>query len=189
MTERTCSILGCERLHEARGWCDTHYARWKRTGVPGEAALRHRPLGMTLSEAFHYLMPGDPPDEGCWIWSRSRNPDGYGIIGFQKKHIGAHRVSYEIFKGSIPNGLDVLHHCDNPPCCNPKHLYVGLPTLNSQHMVIRNRQWNQKLTADDIPEIRRRHAEGESQASLGRSYGVRGSAIGKVIHGETWSYV
>lgn len=76
----------------------------------------------------------------CWIWSLARDKDGYGVAHVGRKNIRAHRVSYEAFIEQIPEGMGVLHKCDNPPCCNPQHLFLGTNQDNMDDMVIKGRK-------------------------------------------------
>ena len=98
-------------------------------------------------------------ENGCWEWNGCLNRiDGYGQFWFDKHLVTTHRFSYEFFKGQIPKGLHVLHRCDNRKCCNPAHLWLGTNQDNHIDKVLKVRQWNQKLTKEDVIEIRKRKA-------------------------------
>jgi hypothetical protein len=77
--------------------------------------------------------------DACWTWRRRRNSNGYGVLRLGRKSILAHRYFYSLTNGTIPDGLEIRHTCDNPPCCNPKHLLVGTHTENVRDSVDRKR--------------------------------------------------
>jgi len=105
---------------------------------------RHRPNGNfcsvrckfppTREERLSYFWDDvdmDTPDH-CWPWMIGKDQAGYGHLMIRGKHEIAHRVAYEIANGPIPPGLEVMHKCDNPPCCNPSHLAVGTRADNAR---------------------------------------------------------
>ena len=133
--------------------------------------------------------------DSCWLWTgRIQHGAGYGMFRTFKR-IYAHRISYEIHKGRIPPGLHVLHHCDNPPCVNPDHLFVGTMKDNIADAVSKrrhafgSRNGHAKLKEDDVRIIRHCWRNGESQASLGRKFGVSSSTINHIVHGQSWRLV
>ncbi len=103
---------------------------------------------------------------GCWSWQRSKNTDGYGTVYHNKIIYSTHRLAYELFIGEIPKSLHVLHSCDNPSCCNPKHLRVGTNYDNVRDRQSKNRQakgvthGRHKLSEGDVREIKKLYATG-----------------------------
>lgn len=128
-----CSIEGCEAVVFARGWCSRHYTRWTRHGDPTGG----RPD--TRAERF-WQKVDRRGNEQCWIWISVRNSDGYGQFrtggAFMDK---AHRESWRMANGPIPEGLSVLHRCDNPSCVNPNHLFLGTQQDNIADMLRKGR--------------------------------------------------
>jgi hypothetical protein len=151
-----------------------------------------------LRERF-WRYVGPVEENGCILWTGAKDADGYGVIrrGTQKaNNVRAHRVSYEMFVGPVPNGLMILHTCDRPPCINPFHLLVGTAAENSDDMVAKDRQAKgerngyAKLTATVVVEIRRRHEAGNlTHDQLAADYGVSSHAIWGVLNGKTWTHV
>lgn len=79
------------------------------------------------------------PNSGCWLWIGAVLPSGYGKMGIYGRTIGAHRISFELFRGEIPNGLHICHRCDNPCCVNPDHLFAGTRQDNMQDCIAKGR--------------------------------------------------
>lgn len=91
---------------------------------------------MIESAPFYWLTTS----AGCWEWTRARNDKGYGQLRIDGRLVYAHRWSYEQHTGPIPDGLQVLHRCDNPPCVNPEHLFLGSQADNMRDMVAKGRR-------------------------------------------------
>jgi len=134
-------------------------------------------------------------ESGCWIWSGGMNAYGYG--SFWDMDYGrarrAHRVSYELYKGFIPDGLLVLHKCDVPVCVNPDHLFLGTHQDNMDDKIKKGRQakgennGSSKLTEKEVKEIRDKYVPRKyTQRMLAREFNVSQVAIGCVIRNETW---
>lgn len=131
----------------------------------------------------------------CWEWQGTRHVQGYGTIGVRGKTLKAHRFSWELHNGEIPDDMEVCHKCDNPPCVNPFHLFLGSHQDNIDDMVAKRRNsWGErhpraKLTIDDVIEIRSRVAAGEMQVTLAKEKGVSPCTIRGVISGRNWRNV
>jgi hypothetical protein len=126
---------------------------------------------------------------GCWVWSLSRNEHrgGYGQLHINRRLRRAHRISYEVFVGPVPRGMMVCHRCDNPPCCNPGHLYAGTPADNVRDMDERGRRVRcGKLSAEQAADIRARLACGDRLVDLAREFGVHRETIRRIKVGDIW---
>lgn len=92
--------------------------------------------------------------QNCWEWAGAKNDRGYGRFGVDGKNERAHRVSYSHFIGKIPRGKLVCHACDNPPCCNPFHLFLGTPKKNVIDMIKKGRAKHRYLYGLDHPKTK-----------------------------------
>lgn len=139
--------------------------------------------------------PGHGPNGECWVWTAYRDGFGYGIFRPQRglQNTAAHRASYEMNIGPI-DGHDVLHHCDNPSCIRPDHLFLGNDALNTADKVSKGRQRgapgetnaNAVLTEGKVRAIRR---DTRSSRRVAEDYGVHASAIKSIRSGRTWRHV
>jgi hypothetical protein len=127
-------------------------------------------------------------DHGCWGWKRSKHKFGYGVIGNNWKVRTAHRVSWELHYGPIPQGMEVMHKCDNPPCCNPEHLILGTHAENSSDMA-RKKRGTAKFDADQIKGIRFLRQSGLSCKIISGIYGVSDTAISYITNRQTYKHV
>ena len=150
--------------------------------------------------------------DGCWIWNANRYLNGYGMFGVGGKPVSAHRVSWMIHFGEIPDdgsyhGICVCHKCDNRLCVNPAHLFLGTAADNVKDRDLKGRHIcatkgrpelcrrgadhpNAKLTDCDVEEITRLYKPGSrkgfSSVSLGRRFGVDSSTVLRIVNGQTY---
>jgi len=134
----------------------------------------------------------------CWPWAKCKDTHGYGSLKWNRKNSIASRVAWALTFGEIPDGLHVLHRCDNPPCCNPKHLFLGTHQTNSDDKHAKGREvilrgesnGNARLTVSSVRDIRERYASGAiSQADLARMYDVDAGTINSVVRRRNWRFV
>jgi hypothetical protein len=135
------------------------------------------------------------PEAGCWIWMGSTQVRGYGeLISNNRKHL-AHRASYEAFVGKIPKGMYVCHACDNVSCVNPNHLFLGTQKQNLQDMANKGRSTRgvknpmAKLDEYAVRQIREGIKEGQTNASLAKSWMVCPQTISNIRHKKVWNHV
>jgi hypothetical protein len=132
----------------------------------------------------------------CHVWTGGLFSRGYGSFWFQGKNHKAHRVAFFLAHGRWPEPF-CCHHCDNPACVNPDHLFEGTDADNAADRDAKGRQRtplgelhaNSKLTRQAVIDIRAAHAAGVSQRELGRRYGVASTTIHSVVRGEIWNHV
>lgn len=151
---------------------------------------------LTLLERFESKYIPEPMS-GCWIWIGATFQKGYGVIHSERKHKQTHRVSWELYKGKIPEGLCVCHRCDNKGCVNPDHLFLGTNDDNVADKVSKGRQHRPKgtlhglakLKEEDIPVIFSLSNSGRKISELAEMFNVSRTLIYKVLKKEAWVHV
>ena len=125
--------------------------------------------------------------EKCWEWQGALHGKGYGHLRWQGKVTGAHRVAYELSKGPIKKGLLVLHKCDNPRCCNPRHLFIGTYKDNSQDAKKKGRCAGQKITLQVAREMQRLYDKGWRTKSLAKRFNVCMKKVYGIVSNRDWA--
>ena len=143
----------------------------------------------------------------CIEFNGCKDGDGYGRVSIKGRHKKAHRVVWEKTRGPIPKGYYICHKCDNPPCCNIEHLFLGTQKDNIHDCISKGRKTQvrgsavgtSKLTEADVLEIRKLRQEnlqptnqntpGLSNVAIAKMYGVQSSIIGKIIHRTLWQHI
>lgn len=182
-TTKKCIVIGCGKLHSAKGYCRNHYQKYRKYGSPLFEKREVKPILFEVD------------DKGCYICtSHARNRGGYPVMTRSNKQVKISRFIYEECYGNIPRGAIVRHKCDEPNCINPEHLKIGTNQDNSRDMVERNRQAYgernglAKLTEKDVKEIRllNKHF---TYRELAKIYNVSYTNIASIVNNETWVHV
>lgn len=180
-----CNVPGCDREATGRQMCNVHYQRWYKRGSTDlpryEDRLKRRLLAKYRAD-----------NNGCWIWTGSTAHYGHGIISVHGKHALAHRISWTLHHGPIPDGVMICHKCDVPACINPDHLYVGNAKTNSADMVSRNRiargetSGTAKLTAKQVIAIRK---DDRTRSDIAADFGVSTTMVNNIKSGKAWRHL
>lgn len=189
MNGKICAVPNCNKLSGKKsGYCSMHRSRLWRTGQL-DKAVRLLPIERVMERIIKR-------DNGCWEWQGGKNcKGGYGRIKFGYDHHLVHRISYEYHYGKIPDGMEICHHCDNPICVNPEHLFLGTRSDNMRDMFAKGRHrpvngennGNSRLTQKQVDSIRKEYSKGDvSQRGLARKYSVTQGCIAGIICHRTW---
>jgi hypothetical protein len=178
--------------------CVTARNRAYRHANPGFTAKRNatrrakNPKPPTPAERFaKYVTEGQP--DSCWVWTGNTVSGGYGLFGLRGRQVLAHRFAYERAFGPIPDGQKVLHRCDNPPCCNPAHLFAGTQADNVRDMLAKGRQRcpvgerhpKAKLTTAQVLALRADFASGVTEPELVRKYHTTRGTVRGIVTGKS----
>lgn len=178
----------CEKDAIGRGLCRRHYMQASRGNTLDKYQTEN---GGPHTIKKRLLSKYRVTETGCWEWTGFRKKDrfDYGLIWIGDRQRRAHRVSYEVHKGPIPEGLDILHSCDNPPCINPDHLSVGTRGENCQDAASRDRfplnekHHATKLSREQVREIRAFKADW-TNGEIAKKYGVNPATISRIRLGQ-----
>lgn len=123
--------------------------------------------------------------EGCWLWLASTQWDGYGQLNVGGKIVKAHRYSWELAFGPIPDGKSVCHHCDNPSCVNPDHLFLGTHSDNMRDMAVKCRSGRSKLLEEAVLRIKSGEFDGWTHKKIAQKFGVTRSQVSYILSGKS----
>lgn len=194
---KICPVQGCERKTQNNGLCNLHYQRMRAYGNPLHPGVRDR---RPWAEKFLERVDVRGDDE-CWEWKgESRHKFGYGSCTDprnQHRSVNTHRASWLHFRGPLKRTDWVLHKCDNPPCCNPNHLFIGSCTDNIKDMVSKHRNTKgadhpkSKMTKEFVEQIRRRYTRrGTGNCTipvLAKEYGISNSTVSMILRNKHWT--
>jgi hypothetical protein len=178
---RACAVDGCDGKHVARGYCRKHYNRIWNNG--------HLMLREPEPFSAKYLANAIT---GCWDWQRAKDKDGYGKITVGRRHLRAHRHSWELVNGPMPDELLACHACDNPGCVNPAHIFPGTHKDNHDdrgrkgRTATGERGGGAKLTAEQVAVIRRTKP---GAGAAKEQYGIGRSQYYRLLRHEGWANV
>lgn len=132
------------------------------------------------------------PNSGCYLWNGTLDKNGYGRFSINHKWNKAHRYSWELYNGAIPQGMHICHRCDTPACVNPGHLFLGTNADNTADKTKKGRvpqgerHWSARLSEADITNIR---ADKRNHREIAHSYGVSKSHIQRIKNGSAWRHL
>lgn len=183
---RSCRIAGCENKYRERGLCFMHVKRLRRYGdaeYPKYSLDRRR-------EQFWAKVAISTNLQECWRWQGSFSGSyGSSFLRFEGKiERNAHRIAYLFHYETYPADLFVCHHCDNPACCNPHHLFLGTAADNTADALSKNRL-KRKLNSDKVHQIKIMLRDGNSLSLLATRFNVSRSCIQSIEEGRTWRHV
>lgn len=189
-----CTFNGCDKEVDSLGYCPAHYQQFRAGKTLRPLQVQHH--GLTEYERLLKWTNVKGADE-CWEWLGSRKKGWHGQWRSATGQIElAHRAAWRLMKGPIPDGLFVLHRCDNPACLNPTHLFLGTQSDNAKDMWAKGRarpkqakgsqHANSKLTEDLVRDIR---ASKESGVEIARRLGLTATTICDVRKRRTWKHL
>lgn len=194
----TCDLHGCEAPFAARGMCRKHYMAWYRATPAEERTPSTGVCRLTVEQRFWSKVDRSAGQDACWPWKPPKDRKGYGEfhVSPERGKVRAHTFAVELTTGEpCPPGNEGCHRCDNPPCCNPLHVYYGTRQQNVDDMLRRRRnQYGSRhsmslLNEATVLKIRERYAAGETTPALAAEFGVSSGCITDIVNGRNWKHV
>lgn len=194
----------CTRLLDRDAFDPRHRANGALSGLSLRCrectiSFRNRNHPRRVVDRFWSRVDTSGGPDACWPWTRGQLAGGYGSFRFSDRNHGAHRVSWTLTHGGIPEGMCVCHHCDNPPCCNPRHLFLDSNEGNIADRVAKSRTRTgascgsahgmSRLTEAAVLEIRSRDRHIATVKELAVKHGVSETCIRDAHRGKTWKHV
>lgn len=177
---KSCSVFECPTKHYAKGFCEKHYQRHKKYGSPDDKKGDHVPIEIKF---WRMVKKGcanvTPVGSDCWEWQGFKRK-GYGRTWLNGKNMRAHRVAWIFANGQIPGGMVICHHCDNPSCVNPDHLFAGTNATNTADKVRKGRTYK-KVTPAMVTIIRE---DARSSRKVAADLGISHSTVVGIRSGE-----
>lgn len=168
------------------------------------------PLNQSDIDRFWPKVDRSGGPDACWPWLAAKSDAGYGYFGINRRNWQPHRIAYFLATGEDPYPLLVCHSCDNPPCCNPTHLFKGTYADNNHDMLAKGHQargdrhgrhthpernaagernGGARLKREQVEELRRLAAEGETVQALATRFGVACGHVGSILRRRFWAHV
>lgn len=196
MNFSVCCIKGCNAKSLALGLCANHWRRNKKYGSP-VASKNHAGQYRGLSPEERFWPRVKKQLSGCWEWGGAKDQDGYGVFRGEVggvKFNRAHRFSYAVHFGEIPEGSYICHSCDNPKCVNPEHLWAGTPRDNMEDRDAKGRRivnfgescTSSKITKDQAAAIL---IDPRPYVVIAEEYNIAASTVGSIKNRESWASI
>jgi hypothetical protein len=181
------SVKTCSRAGHSKGKPIRYISHHQPPAGP-----RRRPTEERFWNQVDKRSPGE-----CWLWFSGKPSPHYGRFKVGNGQVPAHRYSYELHYGPIPEGMYVCHRCDTPSCVNPHHLFLGTALDNTLDSINKNR-WNSpvgeqhhaaKLTEDAVHLIRELASKGVSQPAIALRFSVGQGVISRIVRRKAWKHI
>lgn len=194
-----CTIAFLSRKHSCSPGMIRNLLTSKKIDIRGQAEAQRKIDDITENDIIRFWSKVNKgKSDDCWNWLAS-NKGGYGTFCFRNKQISAHRFSFVITHGDIIGDKHVLHTCDTPSCCNPKHLFLGTHLDNMEDRNVKGRakggslkgekNKRSRFKTEDILNIRKMAKEGYKQKHIAKEYNTAQAVISNIVNKKYWKHI